>query len=87
MLKDPDASLDFAVDWSDWLLGEGDTGASAVWIVPDGLTKVAESFTGGKHTIRLSGGTEGADYALTSRVTTTGGEVDDRTLRITVRQR
>jgi hypothetical protein len=87
VLKDPDATLDFAVEWTDWLAGENDTGASAVWIVPAGLTKVSESFVGGKHTIRLSGGTDGSDYAVTSRITTTGGEVDDRTLRITVRQR
>jgi hypothetical protein len=87
MLKDPDATLDFAVDWSDWLTGEGDTGASAVWIVPTGLTKVSESFVSGKHVVRLSGGTDGSDYSVTSRITTTGGEVDNRTLRITVRQR
>jgi hypothetical protein len=87
MLKDPDEILDYAVDWTDWLTGENDTAASANWIVPTGLTQVSTSLASGKATIRLSGGTDGSDYAVTCRLTTTGGEIADRTLRITVRQR
>lgn len=87
MLKDPDSVLPFAVDWSDWLTGEADTAASATWIVPTGLTQASTSLSGGKATIWLSGGTNGSDYSVTCRLTTTGGRTDDRTLRITVRER
>lgn len=90
MLKDPDAKLPWTVDWSDWLAEEGDTGASATWIVPAGLVQEsspAPSLVNGKATVWLSGGTDGADYSVTCRLTTTAGRIDDRTLRISVRQR
>ena len=48
-IKDPDATLDFTVDWSLYL--GTDTIKTAVWIVPRGLTKVAESVTGALATV------------------------------------
>lgn len=90
MLKDPDARLPFAVDWSEWLTNEGDTAASATWIVPTGLVKEtspAPTLAAGKATVWLSGGTDGADYLVTCRMTTTGGRVDDRTIRVQIRER
>lgn len=90
MQKDPDAKLPFSVDWSDWLTGEGDTAASVTWIVPAGLVQEsspAPSLVNGKATVWLSGGTDLVDYSVTCRLTTTGGRIDDRTMRISVRQR
>lgn len=90
MLKDPDATLPFAVDWSAWLTNEGDTAASVAWLVPAGLTQVsnpAPTFASGKATVWLSGGTAGTDYLVTCRMTTTGGRVDDRSIRIQIRDR
>lgn len=89
MLKDPNAKLPFAVDWSQWLTAEGDTAATATWIVPAGLTQdtPGPSLTGGTATIWLSGGTVDTDYKVTCRLTTTGGRIDDRTIRISVRER
>jgi len=90
MEKDPNAKLPFSVDWSAWLTAEGDTGASAAWTVPAGLTKEAtpaESLVAGKATVWLSGGTAGSMYEVACRLTTTAGRIDDRTLRILVKHR
>lgn len=79
--KDPDAVLDYMIDWSDWL-GATDTIASATWTVPDGLTEDSSTETTTTATIWLSGGTAGASYALVCRVVTTEGRTDDRTITI-----
>lgn len=87
MLKDPDAKLPFTVDWSQWLANEGDTAASATWMVPAGLVQESTplpSLANGKATVWISGGTAGQDYLVTCRLVTTGGKIDDRTFRIKV---
>jgi hypothetical protein len=83
--KDPDAELDYAVDWSAWL--GTDTIASAVWEVrPAGLTigtgAKAPTTVAGVATVWLSGGTSGTVYLVSCRVTTATGRVDDRSHRI-----
>jgi hypothetical protein len=83
--KDPDALLDYTIDWAS-LLG-ADTIADVAWIVPSGLTQTGESHTDTTATIWLSGGAAGVDYPVTCRVTTSGGRVDDRTIRISVDHR
>jgi hypothetical protein len=88
--KDPDAKLPFAVDWSAWLTAEGDTAASADWTVPAGLTKEsspAETLTSGVATVWISGGTLGQSYEVVCRLTTTAGRIDDRTIRILIKNR
>lgn len=90
MLKDPNSVLPFSCDWSAWLTNEADTAASVAWTVPAGLTQEvspAPSLTDGKATVWLSGGTAGVEYDVTCRMTTTGGRIDDRTMRIAVRER
>jgi hypothetical protein len=89
-IKDPDDKRDYAVDWSTWLTNEGDTAASVQWITPAGIVREnnpAPSLTGGKATAWWSGGTDGVDYPITCRLTTTAGRVIDRTLTIKVRSR
>jgi hypothetical protein len=83
--KDPDATLDYTIDWSLWL--GTDTISTAVWTVPTGITKTAESHTTTLTTIWLSGGTVDAEYQVTCRITTAGGRIDDRTITIDVHQR
>jgi hypothetical protein len=85
VLKDPDAILDYAVDWEAWL--GTDTIASVAWTVPAGLTLDAQSHTDTVATVWLSGGTAGQSYALGCAVTTAGGRVDERTLTIVVVER
>lgn len=83
--KDPNAVLDYSVDWSRWL--DGDSIASSAWTVPIGLAKVTETNTDTKATVWLSGGSAGQSYPVTNRVTTTGGRTEDRTFTIRVEER
>jgi hypothetical protein len=84
-VKDPSAKLDFSIDWSAWL--GSDTIATAEWTVPDGITKSLESKTTTTTTIWLVGGTAHQQYAVTCRITTNGGRIDDRTIYVKVRNK
>lgn len=97
MVKDPDAVLDFGVDWkaltngtgkSDWL-AEGETITASSWDVPAGITQAtpAPSFTDTVTTIWLSGGTVGTSYTLTNHVTTSQGREDERSFTILIEDR
>lgn len=83
--KDPQAVLDYTIDWSAWL--NGDTIVGSVWTVETGITKTTDSFTSTVTTVWLSGGTVGKDYEITNRVTTATGRIDDRTFIIHVEDR
>ena len=85
-LKDPDATLDYTVDWSDWL-DPNDTISASAWSVPSGLTQVSASYTPTSATIWLSGGTAGQRYDVRNRITTAAGRIDDRTVRFNVQER
>ncbi len=78
--KDPDAELDYSVDWESWLAS--DTIATSTWTVPAGLTEESSSNTTTKGTVVLSGGTAGQRYCVVNRITTAGGKIDDRTIYI-----
>lgn len=84
--KDPDAVLDFAIDWSDWLAA-GETIATSAWTTPAGITEDSETETGTVATIWLSGGTDGEDYEATNEIVTTDARTDNRTLLIMCRER
>jgi hypothetical protein len=83
--KDPDAVLDYSMDWATWL--GSDTLATSVWSVPAGLTKVSDTLTATATIIWLSGGTAGQVHDVRNRITTAGGRTQDDTLRITIRER
>lgn len=85
-IKDPDAVLDYEIDWTEWL--DGDAIQTATWHDPtDGLTVVRSSTTNTVSTVWLSGGTVGATAKVTCRVVTNGGRTEDRTLSLWVTQR
>lgn len=84
--KDPDATLDYILDWSLWL-NAGDTISSSTWEVPAGITKVSESYTAKTATVILSGGTEPNNYIVTNRITTAAGLIDDRSINITIKSK
>lgn len=89
-LKDPDEKLPYAVDWSPWLTGESDTASAVTWIVPAGIVREATpapTLVSGKATAWFSGGTHGASYDITCRMTTTAGRIKDQTVTIMVRNR
>jgi hypothetical protein len=86
MTKDPNARLDFAVDWSAWL-PSGDSITSSLWLAPEDLATDTPSINGATTIVWISGGVAGRTYQVTNRVTTAAGRVDDRTLRITITNR
>lgn len=83
--KDPNATKDYVVDWTDYL--QGDTLATSVFTVPVGLTKDSETNSSTSAIVWLSGGTVGTIYTILNRITTTAGRTDDRSFRIEVKER
>lgn len=84
-IKDPDAVLDYTVDWSAWL--GADTIASVVVTPEDGITVDDTSFTDTTATAIISGGTAGVTYAVTFQITTAAALVDERTITLIVAER
>ena len=82
MLKDPQATLDYSVEWSQWL--DGDTISTSSWTVTTGLNNTSESTTTTKATVWLSGGSIGGVYSAVNTITTATGRTDERTITITV---
>lgn len=87
-IKDPDATLDYTVDWTSWM-ASGDSIASVAWTIPSGLTQVSSSNTNTTATVWLSGGTVGQSYSVKAKITTSSviPRIDERTFTIIVRQR
>lgn len=85
-VKDPDASLPYEWDWAAWL-SDGETITGTVITADPGITVGAPSQAAGIVTVRVSGGTAGATYRVACRITTSGGNIDERTKRIMVRDR
>lgn len=83
--KDPDAALDYTVDWARWLAG--DTIAASAWLVPVGLVTGGKTNTASNATVWLSGGAAGLSYTVTNRITTAGGRTEDRSFIVRVEDR
>ena len=83
--KDPDATIDYGVDWALWL--DGDTISSSNWTAATGVTIDSNTNTTTSTTVWLSGGTAGLSYEVTNRIVTAGGRTDDRTILISVAER
>ena len=86
-MKDPDAVLDYAFDWATNWLQDGETISSHVVTVETGLTKDSDSESSGVVTVWLSGGTVGERYDVGCRIVTSLDRTDERTIRITCRER
>lgn len=80
--KDPDAVLDYSIDWTAWL--NGDTISASSWDVPEGIVKDSDTNDTTSATVWLSGGTAGQSYVLTNHITTAAGRENDATLKIMV---
>ena len=84
-VKDPEAVLDYSLDWGPWL--NGDEIDTSTWTLENGITRVTDDNTTTTTRIFVSGGTAGQNYSLTNTVTTVGGRTDERSFEIRVRQR
>lgn len=83
--KDPQATLDYTVDWSAWL--GTDTIATSTWVLDAGITQANASLSGAQATVWVSGGVAGHMYSVTNRITTAAGRTDDRSILIRVADR
>ena len=87
LIKDPDAVLDYAIDWgSEWLC-IGESINSYIITVDTGLTKDSNSEVGGIITMWLSGGTAEEDYVVACKIVTSAGRTEERSILIRCRER
>lgn len=86
--KDPDAQLDYAVDWSAFLTGS-EVITTSSWEVPVGLTNVLEEATDTIATVWLADGDIGETYTLVNSIETDSTPVrkDDRSFMVRVEQK
>lgn len=90
ILKDPDALLDYSVDWGAQYL-DGDALAESVWeaspIEPGGVTIVGSRFDLKVATVQAGGGIPGRIYRLINRVVLASGLNDSRSITLRVEKR
>lgn len=91
ILKDPNAVLDYTLDWSEWLEPLGDTIASVAVAVAGGITLDHTTNDGTSVTIWIAGGTVGTRGEARVRITTVGTgarpRTDDRTVYFKIKER
>ena len=91
--KDPEAVLDYLVDWSTWM-PSGDAITASSWTItgPDsaltlGTGAQAPDNTDTTATMWLVGGTLGQRYQAVNHIVTAQGREDDRTLYISIAEK
>lgn len=86
-VKDPDATLDYSIDWGPWL--QNDIIQTSTWIVDSGISIVpaSESFDNTVTTVFLTGGSANEKYNVTNRIETQGSRTDERSFLVRVRDR
>lgn len=86
---DPDATLDYTLDWSAWL--DGDTISASTWLAPTSPpnppTASRPAFTTTTTTVWIAGGNNGQTYKFTNRITTSGGRIEDRSVIFEVKHK
>ena len=86
-LKDPTASIDFAVDWSANVAADQTIVASVWQVMPggSGAVVIEAAISEPRRSVAvLSGGQAGQVYHITNRVTFSDGRNDERTLVLRV---
>ena len=91
LLKDPDAVLDYSIDWgAEYLLG-GDIIADSQWSVdpaePGGVSIAGSDFDATTSTVKAAGGSPGRIYRLVNEVVLDSGRIDSRSIVLRVEKR
>ena len=90
LLKDPEAVLDYAVDWGAEYLS-GDALLTSDWSVSpeetDGASIAGSQFDLLVATAQVAGGSAGKISRVTNRVTTASGRQDSRSIMLRVEKR
>lgn len=87
MKKDPNAVLDYTVDWTAWLAPISDSIVAVEWVTSAGIAFISATHTATTATAWISGGVVDADEFVTCRITTAGGRTDDRTIHLSMLER
>ena len=91
LLKDPEAVLDYTIDWGAEYLADGELLAQSEWsVVPDetgGISVAGSDFDSSTSTAKAAGGIVGRLYRLVNRITTATGRIDERSVVIRVETR
>jgi len=89
-LKDPASSVDYSVDWGEWLAAS-EAIVSTTWSIdPAGASAPllgVETVSETTRSVFVSGGTLGERYRLSCRIQTDGGRTADRSLIIRIAER
>ena len=90
LLKDPEAVLDYQIDWgADYL--DADEIVDSQWTVspdePLGVTVVDSQFTTTTSSVKASGGIAGRIYQLVDQVVMASGRRDRRSITLRVEKR
>lgn len=85
-LKDPDAVLDYRIDWTLVLNNSDpvDTIADSTWVVDAGLVIDSDTYQGVLTTAWVSGGTLKDLGKLVNTIITTGGRTHVRTIEVSI---
>jgi hypothetical protein len=90
LMKDPDAALDYSIDWGAEYLG-GDLLADSEWSVnpaePGGVAIVGSDYNSTTTSVKAAGGIAGRIYKLVNHVTLESGRVDNRSIVLRVEKR
>lgn len=90
LLKDPEASIDYSVDWGARYLSD-DTLMESSWSVvptePGGVLVVGSSADEKVATVQVTGGVPGRMYRLVNHVITGAGREDSRSIMLRVEER
>lgn len=88
-VKDPDAVVDYAIDWTTWLAG--DTITTSTWTVPTGITKNSDAQTTTQTSIWLSVGTTAfgrrRTYTITNKIVTAANRTEERSIYIQMKHK
>ena len=90
LLKDPEAVLDYSVDWGAEYL-DADQLATSEWSIEPaeagGVTVEASAFDATTSTIKAGGGVPGRLYRLINQVVLGSGRIDTRSIVLRVEKR
>jgi hypothetical protein len=91
-VKDSEATLDYILDWSQWL-SKGDTISLSNWSVTvdsgdsNPVTIEQQTFSTKQSVVWVSGGNSERHYKLINTITTMQGRTDQRSLFLSIRDR
>lgn len=82
--KDPQAKLDFGLDWTAWLGVDNIT--TSTWTADTGLTLTNATYNAKTTTVWIAGGTAGEKLSATNRIITAAGRQDERTIILAIKE-